>query len=355
MVAIMMTALLGLAAIVTDTAMIWLSRRGLQNAVDAAALAGAQELPDDLAGAEGIACTYATEKNYVQDMAGEGGDCDGLADVIFSTTYVANDSITVTATRSYDLFFGRLFDWEVTEIEIDASATAVLGSIASACPFPIFQTWELLPAPAIGEELEYYELTAMHLAGSDNEKGNFLTVDVGSGANAVLDAMVNNACEEQIGPEASTEPGGKIGKVLDGFQWRIYCAGGGGTKPNNTPDCPSYPQNCPDPDVSTYLESNGSGGGQLVDGIDRDTCTRLVVIPVFPNTIYDYTGKETVTIEGYAVFYIAGVCDQSSCTHDDLGELKKGDAWGYYVRLEATTLYWDSYNKLGTKVVTLID
>jgi hypothetical protein len=353
MVSLMIFVLLGFVALATDTGFIWMNRRSLQNAADAGALAGVQQLPADVASAIAFGCDYATDpgKNYVEDMVGKSGTCASQADVEISTTYFANDTITVKAYKTIHPIFGIALGFG--EVEISASATALVGSLASQCPFPIFQTPEMLPGGS-AENFEFYTLTAVHLAGSDNQRGNFLTVDVGSGAQAVLDAMVNNDCGAEIGPTASTEPGGKIGKVVDGFEWRIYCASGQGTKPGGTPDCPAGPSACPSADISPYLV-NSSGQYELSPTVTRDNCSRLVLVPIFPGPFEGYNGKVTVTIQGFALYFIAGVCSAATCTHDSLGELQKGDSWGYYVRVATQADFYSGYNGLGTKVFALID
>lgn len=343
--AIMILTLLAGVALAIDTGMIWLNRRVLQNAVDAAALAGAQQLPDDTSGARAIACDYAANKNGIQGMT---LDCDGSDIQILGN----NDKIKVTTHKTIVPMIGTMFGWP--SIDIAADATARVGSLYQACPFPIFQTPEMLP-PGQPGEIGFYQLTALHLAGADNQSGNFLTVDVGSGANAVFDAIVNNSCSNPIGPTASTEPGGKIGKVVDGLQWRVACATGG-PKPNGTPACPPGPSACPSDTVtSDMLDASGN----LKPSINRDNCTRLVILPIFPGPFNSYNGKTTVTILGFAVYYIGGVCppsgNASTCPNTPVGELKKGDAWGYYVRMEATSSTLRPYDGFGTKVVTLID
>jgi hypothetical protein len=351
MVGIMMLVLIGFVALATDTGIIWMNRRSLQNAADAAALAGVQNLPNDAVTAESIACDYA-DNNVVSGMMGKSGDCGSLADVVISEN---SQRITVTTYKEINPIFGIALGFP--SVEIGASATAVVGSLGANCPFPIFQTPEMLPGGS-PENMQFYTETALHLSGSDNQSGNFLTVDVGSGANAVLDAMVNNNCGAPIGPTASTEPGGKIGKVIDGFEWRIHCASGQGSKPNQTPACPSGPSTCPSANIANYLVLNASGQYELAPGITRANCTRLVILPIFPGPFTGYNGKVTVTIEGFAIYYIAGVCTANGpngCTHATLGALKKGDSWGYYVRMATPADEYTDYNGFGTKVFALVD
>ncbi len=61
LVAIMMTGLLGMTAFVVDVGSWEQNHRSMQAVADAAALAGAQDLPYDQAGASALASTYATK------------------------------------------------------------------------------------------------------------------------------------------------------------------------------------------------------------------------------------------------------------------------------------------------------
>ena len=356
MVTVMFMVLIGFVALATDTGLIWVNRRSLQNAADAAALAGVQQLPNDVVGAESVACDYGTVKNAITGMTGKSGDCSGKADVVISQKYVANDKITVTTYKTINPIFGLAVGF--ASIEIGASATAVVGSIASACPFPIFQTPEMLPGVSAGS-MAFYQLTAMHLQGADNQAGNFLTLDVGSGAPAVLDAMVNNTCGAPIGSTADTEPGAKINKVVDGFQWRVYCAGGGGTQPGSTPACAPGASACPSADIAPYLVQSASGMYELSPALTRANCPRLVVVPILEGPIDAVNGKTGMKVLGFGVYYISGVCPPTgqaqTCAHPTLGTLQKGDSWGYFVRMTGTSTDYSGYNGYGTKVAALID
>jgi Flp pilus assembly protein TadG len=352
MVGLLIMVLIGFVALATDTGFIWMNRRSLQNSVDAAALAGVQHLPNDPSDATSKGCEYATVKNAVDGMIGKLGTCSSRADIQIQSTYAANDTIVATAYKTVNPIFGVVVGF--ASVEVHATATAIVGSLGSSCPFPIFQTPEMLPGGS-PENMAFYTLTALHLSGSDNQKGNFLTVDVGSGANAVLDAMVNNVCGTPIGPTASTEPGGKIGKVVDGFEWRIFCASGSGSKPGGTPACPAGPSACPSADISPYLVINAAGQYELSPSVTRLNCTRLVLIPIFPGPFGGYNGKTTVTIQGFAIYYIGGVCSAANCTHPTLGSLTKGDSWGYYVRMATQADQYTAYNGFGTKVFALIN
>src|SRR6476469_3991583 len=75
-VSIMMFALIAFAALVINFGFVFWERREFQNTVDAAALAGAQQLPLAPGGARDAACTYGTQLN---DIAGLSLSCSGTA------------------------------------------------------------------------------------------------------------------------------------------------------------------------------------------------------------------------------------------------------------------------------------
>lgn len=358
MVAIMMTILMGFTALVIDTGRIWMSRRALQNSVDAAALAGVQELPNDLSGAKSVACDYASVKNYVADMFDSG--CGGKANVIISNateggTTVVNGKLTVTTKKDILPTFGAVLGWPT--ITIGAKATAIIGSIHESCAFPIFQTPSMIDGKIVDGKPDPYTITKLHLAPDAAQAGNFLTVDVGSGIgpNGVLGGMVSNTCTEPLGDTAFTQTGRGTQPILNGFEWRIACAADPSSRPSNTPECPPGPSACPSPDIQDYRVLNPDGTrGDLDPNLTRDNCTRLVIIPIFPDQ--PYGGHTEAKILGFAVFYIAGVCsDNQGCTGTPVGDTLTAEAWGYYVQTLAASDDIQTYDQFGTKVPILVD
>ena len=150
MVTLMILVLICFAAIATDTGMIWMNRRALQNSVDAAALAGVQELPEEAGIATDVGCDYATDKNAVPSMTGKLGTCASQADVEILETYFPNDTIKVTAYKTINPIFGLALGF--AEVEIGATATAVVGSIFQLCGAPLFQTQDLLESGGVWGE-----------------------------------------------------------------------------------------------------------------------------------------------------------------------------------------------------------
>jgi len=109
LVTLSLTVLLGFCAIVTDVGLLYAQKAHLQNSVDAAALAGVQELPNNPNLAEQIAEDYASR--------------NGVAAVIV-TFEVNNAKIIVQATQQVPTYFARI--WGITEEQISVSARAMM-------------------------------------------------------------------------------------------------------------------------------------------------------------------------------------------------------------------------------------
>ena len=120
LVTVAMVMCLGMAALVLDVGNWFRDKRRLQGTVDAAALAGAQQLPDDSSGAQGQAMTYANKN---------GGDVAG-SNIVITSQYQANDTITVTGQRNDPGIFTKVI--AIPGADISATATARVGPPAQA-------------------------------------------------------------------------------------------------------------------------------------------------------------------------------------------------------------------------------
>ena len=96
---VFLVSLLGMAALVLDVGSWYRAKRNLQATADAAALAGAQALPDTPGNASGLANQYATKN--APDLA--------TTDVSVSSNIVPNDRILVHVTRPAPGFFAQIF------------------------------------------------------------------------------------------------------------------------------------------------------------------------------------------------------------------------------------------------------
>ena len=109
---ISLAVLTGMAALVLDVGIWMRTDRRLQATADAAALAGAQKLPADVAGAKALAQTYANQN---------GGDVLG-SDIVVTTTYTSNDTISVKAAKTQSGIFSKILGINSANIKADAKA-----------------------------------------------------------------------------------------------------------------------------------------------------------------------------------------------------------------------------------------
>jgi hypothetical protein len=135
-----MVVLLGMAAAVLDVGHWYRDDRRLQATMDAAALAGAQALPDDPAEASSLATSYAGKN---------GGGLDTLA---ITATKFANDTLKVTGSRPSEGFFTGLFGIDSVTVHATAKArTGVLSNARWAAPIAVDERHPYIQGKRWGE------------------------------------------------------------------------------------------------------------------------------------------------------------------------------------------------------------
>jgi Flp pilus assembly protein TadG len=117
---VFMTVLLGMAALVLDVGSWYRSDRALQQTADAAALAGAQALPQSTGDASNLAIEYAGKN---------GGGLSG-AGIAFSGQQLTNDTIKVNMTKQAPGFFSSVLGLNGATVGAHASARA--GTMSQA-------------------------------------------------------------------------------------------------------------------------------------------------------------------------------------------------------------------------------
>jgi hypothetical protein len=130
-----LTVLLGMTALVLDVGHWFRTQRRLQGTADAAALAGAQALPDDPGNANSLALNYA----------GMNGGGVAAADVTISRTTQDNDTIFVESHKTEPGFFSKIFG--IDNVDIHARAKAIVGPPAKAlhvAPMVVFCDHQLI-------------------------------------------------------------------------------------------------------------------------------------------------------------------------------------------------------------------
>jgi hypothetical protein len=349
--AISLTVLIGFAGVGADTGLVWITRSVLQNSVDAAALAAAQDLaPTAPDGGEDAAtdrgCVYATQRNAVPGMMGiDGSDgCDG-ADVA-----IDDAKITVTAYRQVQPVFGAVLGWD--PIEVSASASARVGSIEEAtCLFPFFQTpTSLAGVWQAGSGIKFDPPVPTIL--KNGASGDPLTFDQPDehGASKIYEHISSpDKCDADgqlsIDDVINIDPG-NMSSLMKAFGERDQLVQDQGTCVPTAPTDPAYTIH---PDGTVW-----KGSLELTP----KNCYRMALLPITTDPT-----KKDAKIQAFAVFWIGGYCKSNgkngTCSSTPPPELHidktKSVVWGYYVGLSAPggTDYRD-YDGYGTKVVGLV-
>ena len=182
-----LTGLLGMAAMAVDVGSWYKAQRSLQAAVDAAALAGVQALPEDEVEARSLAADYLTKN---------GG---GSATVNVTTKTAKNDTINVKAEREAPGFFAKVVG--IDSVDVHATATARASGIGQAkYVAPVVVNWQhpMLKCECWGpSNSTTLDLDKLHKPGSGNAAGAFSLIDLrlngggNAGASELADWMLN--------------------------------------------------------------------------------------------------------------------------------------------------------------------
>jgi len=317
--------LFGFAAMAIDVGLILHERRDLQNAADAAALAGAIELPDSPGAA------YAKAQEWAQNNGIDAAAGDQL-DITVNTL---DNSVTVRVEREQGFIFGRVLGLVSTGVHADA--TARVGSplnLAGILPFGVLES-------AVGYD---GTPTVIKYDASNPTNGNFGPLRIDGNGAAVLEqsimygtqtgvcALSQPAC---VDPTAQTETGNTIGAVRDGFSYRFD---------NTSAACD---------DFNEVLIPDGNGSYRINGPCNPFTgasgSLRLVLVPVideFPN------GSKPVTLQYFTALFLNNF-DNSKCTGNDC------EVTGKFVKIvadpsnDATLGTYDPVN--GVKFVRLVE
>lgn len=250
LVAVGMTAFLALLGLVIDLGQIYMERVRLSRAVDAAALAGVQELPGRPEQAVAKAYEYGQANNvaveYLQVKLGD-----------------SNRLISVRAEKKVKLYLLSLFGYP--DHPVAAEAAAVVGAV-SGCT-------GVIPVGVPWQDFEFGQTVILkHDAHSgQNQQGNFGALALGgTGANNYRNNLkYGYQGMLRVGDQVYTEPGNMAGPTRDGLKYR--------------------------------LQQAGSGAG--LKWYEHDA--RIAIVPIIDSL--DVNGRDLVTIVGFAAFYLEDV------------------------------------------------
>lgn len=175
-----LTVILGLAALVVDAGSWFRADRAAQSAADAAALAGAQALPESPSEAKSVAADYAVRN---------GG---GLTKMVVSSRAVANDTITVQIARNAPGFFAKIFG--IANASVGAKASARSGTPGEAryvAPITVSEKHPMLKCkPLPCSTPTTIQLAHMHEPGDGNAAGAFGLINLDRDDNGSAGAPV---------------------------------------------------------------------------------------------------------------------------------------------------------------------
>jgi len=187
LVTVVLLALMGVMALVIDMGVVYAEKVKLVNAIDAAILAGGQELPDDKLKARQVMEEYL----IVNEVS--------LEDVSIAIAYDGM-SAEIIGTKNVEHYFAQLIGFDSSDIT--ENTKIVLGAASSATgglrPFAV----EKFPY-AFGDEV------TLKVGAGDGYHGNYGAVALGGTGTSLLleNALFGYAGSVSIGEFVDTEPG----------------------------------------------------------------------------------------------------------------------------------------------------
>lgn len=275
LVSVCMVAFMGFVALVTDVGMLMLKKQQLVNSIDAAVLAGAQELPGNPVQAIGVARDYVARNSIDPDELTINVSANGK-------------SITISGNKTVEMIFAKCLGFNTETVS--ASATADVEGITSFTG--------IVPVTISDREMSgvsFGQLLTLKYTNTELGPGNFGGLALGgNGANTYRDNLCNGYSGKlRVGDRVDTEPGNMAGPTTQGFEERIA--------------------RCHDRCTFTnYLHG----------------CPRIVVIPIHQ---YDPNihGRYTVTIVGFAAFFLDDADSKGEISGYFIRSIDEGEASPY--------------------------
>jgi Flp pilus assembly pilin Flp len=246
--AVLLASMVGFAALAVDVGHLYNVRAHLSATADAAAEAGAQELPD-------LPQSAVTQAQHI-------AQANGVA-VDKVQTSISSDSTTVTVTvsQSVPLTFARIL----------GLSSSTVGASAAARHVPLTGARGVAPFGVVKQSFQYGQLVALKddsKSTAGDSPGNFHCLALGGrGANVYGDNITSGyAGWIRVNDWVETEPGNMSGPTRGGVQSRID------KDPNSTYD-------------------------QITPGT-----ARILTVPVL-NT-FQVQGRSVVQVVGFASFFL---------------------------------------------------
>jgi hypothetical protein len=332
LVGVMMTGIIGFSALAIDVGSLVSDKRDLQNAADAMALAGAQELgpdPASVSAARATAQTWASKNGVAPDEIVTPIDVDlqhleGCDQHPPGPDCRLNPQITVTLHRHHPTILARVIGIGSVDLEVTASAIKTSpGGSDGITPWSVLESAVESAPPGT--------LTTLKWDANDILKGNTMPIQIDGSGGAVYEETIKHGsigtlcsvealkygcvptAEECLDATCDSLTGDKIGPTKQGLQY-IY--------DNTDPACNEFSQ---------VFATNADGSYSLkaecnpfVEGSKRSL--RVIIVPIIESL---GNGTSPVAIKEFGLFFLEGT--KSKCTGNDC------QIQGRFIRANFTT------------------
>jgi hypothetical protein len=307
-----MFVLLGMCALAIDVGLWYQDKRAVQSTADAAALAGASQLPVNW----GVAQNTAVQQFAKNKKAGDS------ATISNTTNITSNDSVTVTVTRTSPSFFAKLLG--KNNATIQATARATVESVTTLAP-----SYDVMPWGVPKQDYVFSQEYSLYTNSPNNANNGALSLPyvngtncpTPNGANPYRDEIAGtlNPCAIAVGQTLDEKTGNNTGPTSQGLNTRITT-------------------------WKTFDQIVSPTGNDTYTVTDAST-RQLVLIPVVTNlsggSTWPHNAPYQVKVVGFAWFVIEScgpVANPSYCQNNDGDQVN-----GRFVKLEDT----DPNNALG--------
>lgn len=263
LVAISMFMIIGFAALAIDSGRLFLTKSNLQNGLDAAVLAGAQEL---------LKSNNSAALNVAIDIAGKNSIKLTSSDIKIGSNY-----IEAKKTIEQGLSFAKIFGIDSSSIPAFARAQVGGNLLGRDGIVPIG-----IPKKTSTEEgFEKGQSYTLHFkpgGGKDGDSvaGNFGFIQISGNGGSDLKDNIMYGAEMEVSDVMYewTKTGFTWGNVKAGFEYRI-------NQDSTKPECNEYTT-------------------------AHDACSRVIIVPIV-ESYEDASGKSLVKIIGFSAFWIESV------------------------------------------------
>ncbi len=297
--------LIGALGLCGDVAVMYYNWLSMQKAADAAALAAANDLPEDPDAAKTVAKQYAQLNGL---SAAEVGD-----PVVVVPNDGSTSTITVNASRNVPYFFARVLGFRQQLVQVSATAASPGSPSCIGCTLPgtpanpgtfgsSVGQWGLIPVGLQYTTNWQWDQSISLTHGGNGKNGTYGPGNWGSlalggqgGNNERSNLADGYSGPLNIGDWVNSEPGQKVGPIDQGISDRMAAAASmdpGGTFSNHLPNDPRaviFP-------LVDWNSPNGRSAVQVkgfamawIDSVNGGTINAHFITQVSPNSVMNTT------------------------------------------------------------------